>query len=259
MQNIIVASDLSDRSNQAVRRGVELAIGLSAKLTVHHVVDSAMPSDIARDVQIQAKQKLQDTLALYLQGRDLTPIVSVEIGDVTEKINDAAKEARADLLIVGVHRRRVFLDQYRETTMERLIRSSRVPVLMVTSPGDQDYTHLLGAVGLSRACAAAIQKGRKIAPQAKISLFHAHEVSFRKESERDYATWKTVSVLPSALPDPMFIEASPDDAIHDLMVDGDYDIMAVGAHTRSSMGQFLLGGFTASLIRIPPCDLLIAK
>jgi hypothetical protein len=118
---------------------------------------------------------------------------------------------------------------------------------------------MLGAVGLSPTCAAAIQKGCKIAPKAKISLFHAHEVSFRKESERDYATWKAVSVLPAALPDPMFVEASPTDAVHDLMVDGDYDIMTVGAHTRSIMGQFLLGGFTASLIRNPPCDLLVAK
>lgn len=259
MQNIIVASDLSDRSDPAVQRGVELAIALGAKLTVNHVVDSAMPKDVAEDVQIQAKRILQGTLTKCIQTRDLTTDVQVGIGDVTEEINHAAHQAQADLLIVGMHRRRVFLDQIKETTMERLIRSSRLPVLLVTQPGDHDYAHMLGAVDLSRACAAAIQKGRQIAPNATLDLFHAHEVSFRKESERDYATWKAVSDLPPDMPDPIFIEAKATDAIHDIMAKGDYDLMAIGANTRSNLSRFLLGGLTATLIRNPPCDLLVAK
>lgn len=259
MDTIIVASDLSERSDDAVRRGVELALTAGAQLILTHVVDNAMPADMAKDVQTQAQRLLQTTLAGCLHERDLSYKIRVEIGDVAEKINDICQDEHAELLIVGMHRRRIFLDQYRETTLERVIRSSRIPVLMVTKPAQEAYGNMLGAIGLSRACASALQLGRTIAPTADLTLFHAHEVSFRKESERDYATWQAVSVLPPDLPEPIYIEAAPLDAIANLAASKHFDLMTLGAHTRTSLGHFLLGGFTAALIRKPPCDLLIVK
>lgn len=259
VNSIIVASDLSERSRQAVRRGVNLAADLNTKLTVLHVVDDAMPTTLSNQVQREAAGTLSDEVATDADGRKINHEIKVVVGDTIEEINAQTRSSNADLLIVGLHRRRVFLDHIKETTMEHLIRSSRLPVLLVANKADEAYTRVLGGVDLSRVCASALHKIRMIAPQAELTLFHAHEVSFRKEAERDYATWKAVSDLPGDLPDPVFVEARARDALHEVMDKGRYDLLAIGAHTRSNAGRYILGGFSAGLIRNPPCDLLLAK
>lgn len=259
VKSIIVASDLSERSRQAVRRGVNLAAGLDARLTVLHVVDAAIPATLATQIQKEAVQSLADDVAEDAKGRQIAHEIKVVVGDTIEEINGTAQASNADLLIVGLHRRRVFLDHIKETTMEHLIRSSHLPVLLVSEEADHDYARVLGGVDLSPVCASALHKMRVIAPAAKVDLFHAHQVSFRKEAERDYATWKAVCGLPDDLPEPMFVEGSAQDALHDVMAKERYDLLAIGAHTRSNTGRYILGGFSAGLIRQPPCDLLLAK
>jgi nucleotide-binding universal stress UspA family protein len=259
MEHIIVASDLSDRSEQALRRAITLATHMGARLDVCHVVDSAMPLGIAEDVKHQAQTALEKILREHAPDTQLDYAINVLIGDVVDEITQLLRETNPNLLVVGVHRKRVFLDQIKETTMERLIRASRQPVLLVARPTDQDYAHVLGAVDLSRACEAALRHARRIAPDAALTLFHAHEVSFIKESQRDYATWKAVAALPDNTPEPIFVEGRPEDAIHDLMEQERYDLLALGAHTRSNLGRLMLGGLTARMIRNPPCDLLVAK
>ncbi len=259
MKSIIVASDLSNRSRAALARSVTLTASLGAKLQVVHVVDGAMPTETAAKVKEDAETKLSEQVKDDLQGRALEYEISVLIGDPIEEINVFVQNSDAELLILGIHRRRVFMDRIRETTMEHLVRSSRLPVLLVVRHAEQDYAHVLGGVDLSPVCAGALRKAYQIAPNAKWALFHAHEVSFRQEAERDYNTWKALSDLPPNLPAPFFVEASASDAVHDLMEKGDYDLLAIGAHTRSNIGRYVLGGFTSGLVRSPPCDLLVSR
>ena len=259
MNSIIVASDLSERSREAVRRGVHLAAEMKARLTVLHVVDAAMPDRVSQQVQKEAAILLTEEVAADVDGRTVDHEISVVVGDTIQEINHMAETSGADLLIVGLHRRRVFLDHIKETTMEHLIRSSSLPVLLVANRADRPYARVLGGVDLSAVCASGLQKIQMIAPDAELTLFHAHEVSFRKEAERDYATWKAVHNLSDALPQPLFIEASARDAVQEIFAKDHYDLLAIGAYTRSNAGRYILGGFSASLIRKPPCDLLLAK
>lgn len=143
--------------------------------------------------------------------------------------------------------------------MEHLVRASPAPVLLAMGEADSAYAQVLSGVDLSAVCAGALHKARMIAPQAKLTLFHAHEVSFRKEAEQDYETWKAMNVLPDNLPSPVFVEANAMDALHEMMDDNTYDLLVIGAHTRSNAGRYFLGNFSADLIRKPPCDLLLAK
>lgn len=259
MKSLVVASDLSERSRPALRRSVNLACRLGAKLWAVHVVDGAMPEVLSAKVKHQAKRQLSEQLAADLGGRTLDHEIAVLVGDPIEEINNTLQTSKADLLIVGIHRRRVFMDQIRETTMEHLVRASRRPVLLVTQSEGAEYKSVLGGVDLSAACAGALRKAHQIAPQAKWTMFHAHEVSFRKEAERDYATWAALSDLPADLPEPIFVEARVTDAFHDLVREGSFDLLAIGAHTRSNLGRYVLGSFTSDVVRRPPCDVLVAR
>ncbi len=218
-----------------------------------------MPEPLARSVQRDATQILTQETTEDAGARNIAHEIRVVIGDTVDVIHNVAEELDADLLIVGRHRRRVFLDHIKETTMEHLIRASARPVLLVVDAADAPYAHVLGGVDLSEVCAAGLHKIGLVAPSAEVTLFHAHEVSFRKEAERDYETWKAVSKLPERLPAPIFVEARARDALEDVMAQGAFDLLVIGAYTRSNAGRYFLGGFSSGLIRNPPCDLLLAK
>lgn len=253
----MIASDLSDRSEIALKRAAELAVRLDSTLTVLHVVENVKSASSNGETKLRGN--LEKALELFLDGRALEYQIFVKTGDFVASTNDVAQQTNAGILVVGARERRVFLDEFRETTLERLLRILKLPVLMAVTRDIRDYANILGAVGLSRNCAAAIRHGRKIAPAAKFTLFHAHEVSFRRASELDYADWKARSLLPPNLPDPIFVEASAEDAIHDLMEQNNYDLITVGANSGTSARQFFLGSLTSTLARKPPCDLLIAR
>ena len=259
MKHILVASDLSERSDHAIRRAVRVAEQHGATLTLAFIVDSALPADIAANVQKQARITLQTKLDHCVPDPALRTDIQVPVGDVALEVGHVAQVTEADLLVVGVHRRRLFFDQVKETTMERLIRYSRLPVLTVVLPAEAPYAHLLGGIDLSRACASALRLAREMAPGADLSLFHAHEVSFRKEAERDYATWLAVSGMPTDLPAPIYVEAKPTDAVDQITKESDIDLLAIGAHSRSNIGRFVLGTFSSDMIRNPPCDILVGK
>lgn len=275
MQNILVASDLSIRSDRAMRRAAQLAEATGAKLTIVHVVDSAMPLDLAETVRAQAAQTLSDQLRACCPDAAPDHDIHVVIGDPLEDVIAQAINVAADLIVVGIHRERRFLDLIKQTTMERLIRASTVPVLLVSQASMEAYHHVICAIDMSHAAAQAITMARRIAATARLSLFHAYHVPyrrltnpadaaataipFRKEAEEEFAQWAADNALPADLPAPRFIDASPAVALEQVLADDTPDLLALGAHARSNLGRYMLGGFTSALIRNPPCDLLVAR
>jgi nucleotide-binding universal stress UspA family protein len=252
VKNIVVASDLSERSRAAVQRATNLAVEHNAQLTVLHVVDNAMPDDVSEHVQADARKILQEQVTADAGARTVDFRIEVLIGDVIEEINKFTHGAKTDLLVVGPHPRRKFFDQFRETTMEHIVRSSRRPALLVIGPGDKAYAKVLIGTDLSGVCAIAVQKARMTAPRSEVTVLHAHAASYRTLAELDYATWLTRYALPADLPAPVFAEEKANNALEDAMSQSRYDLLAVGAHTRSNAGRYALRSLAARLVRDPP-------
>ncbi|MEM8751414.1 MAG: universal stress protein [Pseudomonadota bacterium] len=276
MDRILVASDLSHRSDRAVGRGVALARAHRAGLTLCHVVDEAMPAEIAKKVEAEARESL-DRFARSRAGADEVQIeVKTAIGDPVTDVCRIASEVGAELFVVGSHRARMFFDGFRETTVERLIRLSEAPCLLVAEAADHDYERVLTAVDMSPACARAVAVAKAVAPDAALTLFHAYHVPFKgltgegdaasgavrrivEETERAVDAWIAASELPADLPRPKLIDSAPRGALDAMIASTGPHLLAIGAHTQSSVGRWALGGFAADLIRDPPCDLLIAR
>lgn len=259
MQKILVTSDLSDRSRPAVARAVELAVACDAALVVLSVINQDVPGDLARALELGAAALLSEQVEADLDGRAVPFEVRIETGDPLALIPDIAVQVETDLLVVGTHRRRAFLDQVRETTVEHIIRSSRVPVLLVAEPVAAPYATVLAGTAYSKTCTSLVHMIHRVAPEAAVTYFHAHAVSFEREATQEFETWRAVYGLPKTLPVPVLFEGTPQDAVETLAETVPFDLLAIGGHTRSDGGRYFTGRFTAGLIRNPPCDLLIAK
>lgn len=259
MQKIVVTSDLSVRSRPAIQRAVELATTHGAELIALSVVNDDLPGDLARALRLGTETILKEQIDEDRAGRPLDIDIRVTTGDPLAIILEQTEDIGADLLVVGAHRRRPFLDQIRETTVEHVIRASRTPVLLVAGKGTGGYDTVLAGTAFSETCTALFRTVPKVAPGAQVTWFNAHPASFAAEAQAEFDTWLSVYGLPKDSPPPVFFEGSPQDALESLIEDASFDLLAIGGHTRADGGRYFIGRFTAGLIRRPPCDLLIAK
>ncbi|MEO1292458.1 MAG: universal stress protein [Pseudomonadota bacterium] len=273
MKSILVATDLSGRSERAVRRAFRLAEMQGSALTVLSIVDDDLPADLATELKAATEKKLSQ-LCQSIAAYPCT--IRVEIDDLLLRIHTVADDVDADLIVLGVHRSRPFGDLFSGTTMERLVRGSLRPVLLVRDPVDQDYAHSVCGIDLSPACVAAAKATAMIAPEAPIATFHAFNPPFRgvlalggattasvypfqREVQTRLVEWLVNADLPQQAEVPEMIAASVPEALRRMMEKTGSDLIAIGAHGRSSLAPTYLGSFAEDLLRSPPCDILIVR
>lgn len=272
MKSILVATDLSERSERAVRRAFNLAETHGAALTVLSVVDSDLPDEIASQLKAATEGKLAQ-LCGAISSYDKT--ARVEIGDPLREIHRVADEIDADLVVLGVHRERPLGDMVAGTTMVRLVRASLRPVLLVTDPVDHPYRRAVCGLDLSPSCLAALWAVADIAPDADIDTVHAVHVPFRgflapggtaaehqpfvSEAERRITSWLSEVETPKRCNPPKIIAAARAQALGQVFRESGADLIAVGANGRSSLSPTYLGSFTEELLRLRPSDILVVR
>lgn len=272
MKSILVATDLSERSDRAVRRALRLARSEGALCHVLHVVDEVLPVEMAGRLREDAQARL--VRFVETNKGDARAEISVLVGDPMQAIPEQARRVDAELVVLGLHRRRAILDRLRETTMERLVRMMQVPVLLVKDTADHDYASALVPVSFSPACAAAVAAARQVAPGAEMSVFHAVYLPYQgltgerpggamdqeltAEARSVEADWRVKEGLTGDDMEVDYVTGSLEDVLKRKLDTEQPDVMALGAHTRGPLATSVLGGFAADMIRNPPTDLLLA-
>ena len=272
MQHILVASDLTARSDQALVRAVRLARQIGLPLRAITVVDADLPAAI-RDRRLA---EAQAWLARSLRdaggaAKDATAIP----GDVGQAIPADALAVDAALVVLGLHRCRALRDAVRETTMERIAHQLHVPLLLARSDAVGDYARVLVPVSFTPDCAAALAAARRFAPAARLRVIHALHLPFaappdnrdggpagralRAEAEMAAADWRASLGQTPQTDDVAIMPGSFGEVLEQELAGLDPDLMALGGHLRGAMTPLGLGATMAALIRRPPCDLLIVR
>lgn len=274
-KNILVATDLSARSDRAVHRAAQLARAHGARLTILHVLDDAMPDKLLAEQQAAVAEYLDEYATTVAAGLDCTVLPCV--GDPASMILDQVQDQNPSLLVIGTHRERRFLDAIRETTAQRVVRLTGYPVLVVSGPADQDYASVLAATDFSPASTAALNLGHALAPTATITPLHAVHVpyagrlagseeavqdlsaSFLTEAKEADDAWRAKTALPVTLHHTEFPTGSALSALKRKAAAKRGTLITAGAHGRTGAHRALLGSVATDLLRDPPCDVLIAR
>ena len=269
IKSILIASDLSARSDRALQRGFLLASELGARVSVVSIVDDSDPEGLTTDLAGKCRAHLEAS-ANSMAG-DVTYEIRVETGDPIARLVDIVNSAEFDLVVVGRHRDRGFLDGLRQTTVESVVAQSLTPVLLVTDPVHASYGRVLAPVAFSAACRHAVTTALCIAPHAALRLFHLWMAPFegltggqssdfartvQRETAEQAAAW--AEGFSATLPKVDLVHDGVGSGCHQEITAFAPDLIAVGANTRS-LSFTGLGSFTAELLRNPPTDLLIAR
>jgi nucleotide-binding universal stress UspA family protein len=126
---ILYPTDLSEESFSAARYALSLALEYASRLTVLHVV----PSAIRTSVKLLARAFRDEVRALIPAEAELwcEPECLVEPGDTAETILKVAKEKHADLIVLGVRSRKGSAHERIGHVAYRVVTEADCPVLTV--------------------------------------------------------------------------------------------------------------------------------
>ncbi|MGF1624285.1 MAG: universal stress protein [Alphaproteobacteria bacterium] len=279
VKRLIVATDLSARSDRAVERAVALAAEAQAALTVVHVVDAQLPGRIVERQLEDAQAVISDHLASLPDSAKVSTEIAVLLGTDAEDIIRRAEETDADLVIVGVHRNEPSRRLFTGTTAERVIRKGTRPVLMVKDRVQGPYRRVMMGIDFSVCSRRALGFALKLLPLAGFQLVHAYEVPFKgfltgsdtqrmvarkHEGEMELLVKEELGALLSSVATPpscetVLREGPVRKVLQEQMERLKPDLLVVGTHGRTGVAGALLGSVAQDLLGDPPCDVLAVK
>jgi nucleotide-binding universal stress UspA family protein len=253
-----------------------LARRLDAPLIALHTGDDQLPLA----TQDRACAEAKDLLGQQLErcpGGMLDVELVIKRGPVAETILRAASEYAAQLLVLGRHHQRN-PELFVGTTLERVSRLSSVPALLVASEGSCYDSGLL-ALDFSTCssealrCAALLLQGGKLhalhmcnpplgarlaGPAAREAFMVERQETLSYLLEDELETLDLIGT-PRPITDLKMQSGELRALLEQEIEQNQPGFIALGSHSRSSMGEALLGSLALALLREPPCDVLVAR
>jgi nucleotide-binding universal stress UspA family protein len=196
IKHLLTATDFSEWSIHAVRRGFLLAEQLNASYTVMHAMglDALAPlrkylADESEAVSGKLKEEALQRLVNLVSDPDLSKGMRaeprLEEGRAASAVAECANDINADVVLLGARGESLFKRILMGSTATALLHKSASPVLVVKRKPQEAYKRVLVGVDFSSGSAAAIRMALALAPQTDIVLLHVFEIPF--EGKMRYA------------------------------------------------------------------------
>lgn len=279
LRTILVATDLSARSDRALRRALQLAEQHGANVVVSHVFDEDLPGDVKDGIKTAAIQTIETALSNVANSKNIDVSVNVSSGSGHHEILSQADTCDADVIVVGTHRNQTPRFSITGTTMERVIRGGATPTLVVANPVHGPYEKVMAAVDFSAYSRFAIRNAVMLAGGNLVDAVHAYHVPFagflgsaanrqmvREEHERDMAAMiedEMRTLLDASVSDVKMNQVLRHGEVHGVLRQAvkelKTDLMVMGTHSRVGLAQAVLGSVAEAFLNDPPCDVLVVK
>lgn len=280
MKEILMATDLSKRSEPALQRAVALAKKFKAHLTVMHVVDEGLPEKMAREQRKNAEQHIRIQLADIPDTDNMRISQRVEIGEDYIEVMRLCQKLEPDLVVLGMHRKTSSVkDFFLGTTVERVVRYNNSPVLIVKEPCTDDYGTIITSTDFSISSRRAIEICMRMFPNAHYELLHVYDIPFssfletiadekaieenRKMMLQTIAEEEKTFLQGLKIPNHkwrlVILKHSVARHIVEECEKSKAELLVIGTHGRTGVANELLGSVAAELVQNPPCDILVAK
>lgn len=280
MKSILVATDLSARSDRALERAVRLASDHGAGLSVVHVVDDDLPASVADAQEKAAQLAIQGHIETLTAGKGPHVSIRVVFGKAYVEIIELSERTDAEMIVLGVHREDAFKDMFRGTTAERVIRAGNVPVLLVKERASGPYRRIMVGVDFSVYSRRAVEFSAKFAPTGRFHLVHAydvpfkgflygqgtrgevskqHQAQFQKMIDEEMAMFLANLETKAPKLERTMKEGTAREVIVQQVRRQKPDLLVIGTHGRTGVAHAFLGSVAEDLLRAPPCDVLAVK
>ncbi|HEV2566538.1 MAG TPA: universal stress protein [Microvirga sp.] len=282
-KTILLATDLSPRCDRATDRAVALAGEWQAMLVVLHVLEDAEAGGLHDYGPVPSWRRPPDPVAVARQRllEDLGPAVAqsrirIREGEPVDTILATAEAEGCDLIVTGVAQDEEFGRFRLGKSVDRLLRRSRVPLLVVRNRARAAYRTVVAATDFSDPARHALQVTDRLFPECKLTLFHAYDVprqtladnpaTFRKACEdavmeRCERFLKQVGLLGRHRPRPDVLVEQGDPArlLREYVRVAKVDLVTMGTRGSSGFLDMFLGSTAKEILAELPCDALVVR
>ncbi len=108
---------------------------------VYSVSDSSIDPNLAATREIERKKAAEEYLHVIADGLTqpgLTCTTKAVMGRIAESLVDYCVKNSVDLIIIATHGRSGITRWVRGSVADKILRSSKIPVMMVRAPGTED-------------------------------------------------------------------------------------------------------------------------
>ena len=265
---ILVATDLSARSDRAVDRATLLARQWCVRLIVLHALDSG--SRLGADLEL-AQHAIRGALSDPNADADIVPA----IGPAPTVIAEAAASADCGLIVTGVARFNHVGDYFIGTAVDHIVRHATVPVLVVKQRPHEPYTSILVATDYSSCSIEALLTAARLFPEASLHLIHAYHVPYegwlrsdevKQDVTREAQAELDAFVAGPAIPDTVRARISArlgygesHTVVWNAADEVGANLVVLGTHGRSGFIPTVIGSMAESLLRCVPHDTLMVR
>jgi nucleotide-binding universal stress UspA family protein len=273
---ILLATDLSSRSDRALDRAIQLAEEWSAELHVVHAV--SIPSSPAPRTMWDAPWREFDDpreVAEHRLRNELGPLadrvklrVHVEQGQAGDTILSLAERNDCGIIVTGVARNETLGRAILGDTVDYLARKATVPLLVVRNRTHGPYGQVVVATDFSPASAEALHAARTLFGRAQFYLLHGYHIpfsgilmndtvkaEFKELGERAAGEFLRSQELPGDFPRTIE-EGAPEELLAN---DPAFDqaLIAIGSHGASAVTTIFLGSTASRILNRTSGDVLV--
>jgi nucleotide-binding universal stress UspA family protein len=209
-------------------------------------------------------------------GAVVRDTVVIEQGDPVEAILRTAQAEDCDLVITGIARDELLGRFSLGRTVDRLLRCSRAPLLVVKDRARRPYRHIVVATDFSDASRHALEAAARFFREQRLTVFHAYDppmsglmadaASYRREyrkiSAQDCEAFlQGIKKRGDNWLDPhVLIECgAPDHLLRDYVRDRDVDLVVLGTHGRGALFEVFIGSVAKQIMHDLPCGTLVIR
>ncbi len=287
LDTILVASDLTEASDEVVRTAGEIAAASGARLHLIHAFD--LPAGAGSTQQPGSRPGFMERVreaeqALEAQAARAVP-EGVTVGErkveiyVAEKaIAEWADSLGAQLIVVGPHSTRRMGDDFLGGTADRVIRAARVPVLVVRAPVPLPLQRVVTPVDRSAVATNALEQAISWAAQlgqegsaTEVTAIHVLPraldtpgLNLDPDSIRR-GIHEEIQGVADRLGDDSRVRIqeeirwgeSANEEIVNYLQEVTADLVVMGTHSRGMLKRFLIGSVASGVARSAPCSILL--
>lgn len=276
---VLLAHDLTGRSEIAFVRAARLTIEREGDLTILHVVNSELPAPVIEARRAHARSYLETEVRRWIARYKLSYRIDVGIGDPAVAIAARARAHDVNLVVTGRHRRRPIADMFIAGTVVRLLQQMQQPVLVVGNSNQSPYRRVLIPIDFTDASTVRIQFAAAFLPEASFHLLHTYKKPFQDYvarsstfsrgeggkfsgpfgQQRKHALSRLIETMELGERRPLLTIERGDTLalVKEELARQKTDLLVVGTHARPRMAHAPMGSEAEAILRSSPCDMLV--
>jgi nucleotide-binding universal stress UspA family protein len=295
INRILCPVDLSEFSRDALRHALALAAWYEARVTVCHVYIApqslvpitGMPGNVPLPPPVQPDDVTEEVrrFAASLTDSGQSVDIVVREGHAAKEIVLLAEQLPADLLILGTHGRSGFERLFLGSVTEKVLRTTRAPVMTipppVTQPGPVLYKTILCPLDFSDASTRALDYALSLAQEAdaRLILLHvienllgeagASEMGHLSVAEYDrHLEEDAMARLKSVVPEAARVWSAPEERVTrgrayreilKVATDEGVELIVMGVQGKGALTRLVFGSTTHHVIREAGCPVLTIR